>query len=43
MRRMLHPDLMRGHVAGGAAIVLFVGLLMVLVLAVFQGVRHLPS
>ena len=43
MKRVLHPHLKRGHVAEGAAMVLFVGLLMVLAVAVFQGVGHLPS
>jgi hypothetical protein len=43
MRRVLHPNLMRGRVAQNAAILLFLGLLMVLACSVFQGVRHLPS
>jgi hypothetical protein len=43
MKRVLQPNLMRGHVAEGAALLLFVGLVMVLALAVFQGVGHLPS
>lgn len=43
MKPVLHPNLKRGHVAGSAAILLFVGLLMVLALSIFQGMRHLPS
>jgi len=43
MKRVLHPNLRRGHVAERAAMVLFVGLLMVLALAVLQGVEHLRS
>ena len=43
MKRVLHPNLRRGRVAERAAMVLFVGLLMVLALAVFQGVEHLRS
>jgi hypothetical protein len=43
MRRMLHPGLMRGHVAERAAILLMAGLLMVLAMAVLHGLSSLPS
>jgi hypothetical protein len=39
MRRLLHRHLMRGHVAESAAVILLMGLLMVLLASVFQGVR----
>jgi hypothetical protein len=38
MRRLLHRDLMRGHKAQRAAIILLMGLLLVLVAALFHGV-----
>jgi hypothetical protein len=38
MRRLLHHDLMRGHKAHWAAIILLMGLLLVLVAALFHGV-----
>ena len=38
MRRLLHRDLMRGHNAQRAAIILLMGLLLVLVAAFFHGV-----
>jgi len=38
MRRLLHRDLMRGHKAQRAAIILLMGLLLVLVAAFFHGV-----
>ena len=43
MTKVLQPNLKRGHRAERVAILLFVGLLMVLALAVFQGVGHLRS
>ena len=43
MKKVLQPNLKRGHLAESVAILLFVGLLMVLALAVFQGVGHLRS
>jgi hypothetical protein len=38
MRRLLHRDLMRGHMAQRAAIILLMGLLLVLAAAFFHGV-----
>jgi hypothetical protein len=38
MRRLLHQDLMRGQKAQRAAIILLMGLLLVLVVALFHGV-----
>jgi hypothetical protein len=43
MRRMLHRDLMRGHYAQSAAIVLLAGLLVVLVVSVLHGVLSLRT
>ncbi len=43
MRRIYQRDLMRGHLAQRAAILLILGLLMVLVVAILQGVTHLSS
>ncbi len=43
MRRVLHKELMRGHVAQGFAILLFLGLLAVLTVSVVHGLRNLPS
>ena len=43
MRKVLHPHLMRGHVAESAAVILLMGLLTVLVAAVVQGVRILKA
>jgi hypothetical protein len=37
MQRLLHGDLMRGHKAQRAAIILLMGLLLVLVAAFFHG------
>jgi hypothetical protein len=37
MRRVLHPNLMRGHVAERAAVLLLMGLLLVLVASVIHG------
>lgn len=41
MKRILQPDLMRGHIADRAGLLLLLGLLAVLALSVFDGVRHL--
>ena len=38
MQRLFHRNLMRGHVAQRAAILLLMGLLLVLVAAFFHGV-----
>ena len=38
MQRLLHRDLMRGHMAQRAAVLLLLGLLLVLVAAFFHGV-----
>jgi len=43
MRRVLHHDLMRGHNAQRAAIVLLTGLLLVLFAALFHGVSLLRA
>ena len=43
MRRVLHRDLMRGHVAERAAVILLMGLLAVLAASVLQGVRILKA
>jgi hypothetical protein len=43
MRRMLHRDLMRGHMAQRAAIVLLMGLLFALATGVVQGVLMLAA
>ncbi len=43
MRRFFQRELMRGPIAQKAAILLILGLLMVLALAVVQGMRHLSS
>jgi hypothetical protein len=43
MMRVLHRNLMRGHIAERAAIVLFWGLLMVLTVSVWHGLGTLPS
>ena len=43
MMRVIHRDLMRGHVAQSAAILLFLGLLVCLLMAVFAGVRTLQA
>ncbi len=43
MKRVLHGELMRSHLTNRAAIVLLIGLLLVLVLAMAQGVRTLLS
>ena len=43
MRRVIHSDLMRGHLAQRAAILLFLGLLMALAVAVLLGVRTLRA
>jgi hypothetical protein len=41
MRRILQPELMRGHTAQRAAILLLLGLSMVLLVSVLQGVQGL--
>jgi len=41
MMRVIHRELMRGHLAQGAAIVLMVGLLLCLAASVIAGVRTL--
>ena len=43
MRRVLHHDLMRGHKAQRAAIILLMGLLLVLVAAFVHGVSLLRA
>jgi hypothetical protein len=43
MRRVFHRELMRGHVAQRAAILLFLVLLAVLAVSVWQGVGTLGS
>lgn len=43
MMRVFHRELMRGHIAQGAAIVLFLGLLLVLTVSVWQGLGMLAS
>lgn len=43
MRRLLHHELMRSHMAQRAAIILLMGLLLVLVAAFFHGVRLLTA
>ena len=43
MRRLLHRDLMRGHKAQRAAIILLMGLLLVLIAAFFHGVKLLKA
>ena len=43
MQRLLHRDLMRGHMAQRAAIILLMGLLLVLVAAFFHGVFLLSA
>jgi hypothetical protein len=40
---MLHHELMRGHKAQSAAIILLTGLLLVLAAALFDGVSHLSA
>jgi hypothetical protein len=39
---MLQPNLSRGHVANRLAMLLFLGLLAVLALALYSGVKSLP-
>lgn len=43
MKRLLHQDLMRGHKAHRAAIILLMGLLSTLVAAFFHGVSRLSG
>jgi hypothetical protein len=43
MRRLLHHDLMRGHKAQRAAIILLMGLLLILVAALLHGVSLLRA
>ena len=43
MMRVLHKDLMRGHVAQRAAILLFLGLVVVLMVSVWHGFGTLAS
>lgn len=42
MRRVLQPHLSRGHLADRLATLLFLGLLAVLAIAVYNGVKSLP-
>lgn len=42
MKRVLHPGLMRGHIAERAAVLLLVALLTILAAAVLHGMRALP-
>jgi hypothetical protein len=41
MRRIIHRNLMRGHLAQRAAIVLLMGLLLILVASILHGVNLL--
>jgi len=43
MRRLLHQELMRGRKAQRLALILLMGLLLILVAAVFHGVRLLRA
>jgi hypothetical protein len=43
MKRILQPDLMRGHVAQRAATLLLVGLIAVLCASVYHGLQGLAS
>ena len=43
VKRILQPELMRGHIAQRAAILLLLGLLMVLLASVLHGVQGLRS
>ncbi len=43
MKRMLQPNLSRSHLADRLGLVLFFGLLAVLILSVYTGVRSLPA
>jgi hypothetical protein len=43
MRKVIQPDLKRGRIADGAAILLLLVLLAVLFVAVLNGVQTLPS
>ena len=43
MRRLLHHELMRGTKAQRLALILLMGLLLILVGSVFQGVRLLQA
>jgi hypothetical protein len=43
MRRIFQRDLMRGHVAQRAAILLILALVAVLAVSVLQGVSHLST
>ncbi len=42
MRRVLHPQLKRGHVADRLSILLLLALLAVLAVSLIDGVRSLP-
>ena len=42
MRRVLHPQLKRGHVADRLSILLLLALLVVLAASLINGVRSLP-
>lgn len=42
MKRMLHPQFCRGHLADRLSILLLLGLLAVLAISVITGVRSLP-
>ena len=43
MRRLLHQELMRGHKAQRAAIILLMGLLLILIAAFYHGVSLLRA
>jgi hypothetical protein len=43
MRRLIHRDLMRGHLAQRAAILLLMGLLLILAASVMHGVGMLGA
>lgn len=43
MTRVFHRELMRGHKAQNSAIALFVGLLLVLTVSLWHGLRTLVS
>ncbi len=42
MKRVLHPDLMRGRIADRAAALLALGLLMTLAASILEGMHTLP-
>jgi hypothetical protein len=43
MRRLLHQELMRGHKAQRAAIILLMGLLLILIAAFYHGLSLLRA